>query len=57
LDAGGTKSSGLFVIAYVILPMVIDDTLKFTCPVPELDAVNVPANVAEKLSDPALGTV
>ena len=37
--------------------MVIDVTVKFTTPVPELLAVNVPVNVAEKESLPAIGTV
>jgi len=41
---------------YVIPPMVIAVVVKLTTPVPELDAVNVPLNVAEKLSLPAIGT-
>ena len=37
--------------------MVTDVTLKLTTPLPELLALNSPVNVAEKLSDPAIGTV
>lgn len=37
--------------------MVTEVTLKFTTPVPELLAVNVPLNVAEKELLPATGTV
>ena len=57
LEAGGTRFSGLFVIAYVIPPIVTDVTVKFTTPEPELLALKVPLNVAEKLSLPATGTV
>lgn len=56
LEAGGTRFSGLFVIAYVIPPIVTDDTVKLTTPVPELLALKVPLKVAEKLSLPAIGT-
>lgn len=37
--------------------MVMDVTVKLTNPLPELLALNVPLNVAEKLSLPAMGTV
>ena len=37
--------------------MVTDVTVKLTIPEPELDALNVPLNVAEKLLLPAVGTV
>ena len=56
-DAGGTRFSGLFVMAYVMPPMVTDVVVKLTTPVPELLALNVPLNVAEKLLLPAVGTV
>ena len=56
-DAGGTRFSGLFVIAYVMPPIFTEVTVKFTTPVPELLALNVPLNVAEKLLLPAIGTV
>ena len=36
--------------------MVIDVVVKLTTPVPELLALKVPLNVAEKLSLPAIGT-
>ena len=55
-DAGGTRFRGLLVMEYVIPPIVIAVVVKLTTPVPELDAVNVPLNVAEKLSLPAIGT-
>ena len=42
---------------YVMQPMFTEVTLKLTTPVPELLAVNNPANVAEKLSLPADGIV
>ena len=56
-EAGGTRFNGLFVIEYVIPPMVIDVTVKFTTPEPEFDAENKPVNVAEKLLLPAIGIV
>jgi hypothetical protein len=56
-DAGGTRFSGLLVMAYVMPPMVTEVVVKFTTPVPELLALNVPLKVAEKLSLPAIGTV
>ena len=56
-DAGGTRFSGLLVIAYVTPPMVTDVVVKLTTPVPELLALNEPLKVAEKLSLPAIGTV
>ena len=56
-DAGGTRFSGLFVMAYVMPPMVTEVVVKFTTPVPELLALNVPLKVAEKLLLPAIGTV
>ena len=56
-DAGGTRFSGLLVMEYVIPPIVTDVTVKLTTPVPELLALNVPENVAAKLSLPATGTV
>ena len=37
--------------------MLMDVTVKFTTPLPELLALNKPVNVAEKLSDPAIGAV
>lgn len=37
--------------------MVTDVTVKLTTPVPELEAENEPVKVAEKLSEPATGTV
>ena len=40
-----------------MLPIVIEVTVKFTTPVPELLLLNVPLNVAEKLLLPAVGTV
>src|SRR5215217_4467191 len=57
LDAGGTRFSGLLVMAYVIPPIVTDVTVKFTTPVPELLALKLPLKVAEMLSLPAIGTV
>lgn len=45
------------VIEYVVVPMVTDVTVKLTTPLPELLALNVPVNVAEKLLDPAVGIV
>ncbi len=57
LEAGGTRFSGLLVIAYVTPPIVTDVTVKFTTPLPELLALKRPVNVAEKLSLPAIGTV
>ena len=57
LDAGGTRFSGLFVIAYVVVPMLTDVTVKFTTPLPELLALNVPLKVAENALLPALGMV
>ena len=56
-DAGGTRFSGLFVIAYVIPPIVTEVVVKLTMPLPELLALNVPLKVAEKLLLPAIGTV
>jgi hypothetical protein len=56
-DAGGTRFSGLLVMAYVMPPMVTEVVVKLTTPVPELLALNVPLKVAEKLSLPAIGTV
>ena len=56
-DAGGTRFSGLLVMEYVIPPIVTDVTVKLTTPVPELLALNVPENVAAKLSLPAVGIV
>jgi len=56
-DAGGTRFNGLLVIAYVIPPMVTLVVVKLTIPLPELLALKVPLNVAEKLSLPAVGTV
>lgn len=56
-DAGGTRFSGLLVMEYVIPSMVIEVIVKVTTPVPELEAVKVPLNVAEKLSLPTVGTV
>ena len=56
-EAGGTRFSGLFVIEYVMPPMFTEVTVKFTTPVPELLALKVPLNVAEKLLLPATGTV
>lgn len=44
-------------MAYWIPPIVTDVTVKLTTPVPELLALNVPLNVAEKLLLPAVGTV
>ena len=44
-------------MAYVVLPMVTDVTVKLTIPEPEFEALKVPLNVAEKLSLPAVGTV
>ena len=44
-------------MAYVTPPIVTDDTVKLTIPEPELLALKVPLNVAEKLSLPAIGTV
>jgi len=57
LEAGGTRFSGLLVIAYSIPPMFTDVTVKLTTPVPELLALKVPLNVAEKLLLPADGAV
>jgi hypothetical protein len=56
-DAGGTRFNGLLVIEYVIPPIVTDDRVKLTTPLPELLALNIPEKVAEKLSLPAIGTV
>ena len=56
-DAGGTRFSGLLVMAYVTPPMVMAVVVKLTTPVPELLAVNDPLKVAEKLSLPAIGIV
>ena len=56
-DAGGTRFSGLFVMAYVMPPMVTEVVVKLTTPVPELLALKVPLKVAAKLSLPAVGTV
>ena len=56
-DAGGTRFSGLLVMAYVTPPMVMAVVVKLTTPVPELLAVNDPLKVAEKLSLPAVGIV
>jgi hypothetical protein len=44
-------------MAYVTAPMVTLVVVKLTTPVPELDALNVPLKVAEKLSLPGVGTV
>ena len=41
----------------MIPPIVTDVVVKLTTPVPELEAENVPLKVAEKLLDPAIGTV
>ena len=57
MEAGGTRFSGLFVMAYVIPPIVTDVTVKLTTPEPELLALKLPLNVAEKLLLPAVGTV
>ena len=57
LEAGGTRFSGLFVIAYVTPPMVTEVTVKLPTPEPELLALKRPVNVAAKLSLPATGTV
>ena len=56
-DAGGTRFSGLLVMAYVMPPMVTEVVVKLTTPLPELLALNVPLKVAEKLLLPATGTV
>lgn len=56
-DAGGTRFSGLLVMEYVMPPIVTDVVVKFTTPEPELEALNRPVKVAEKLSLPAMGTV
>ena len=56
-DAGGTRFSGLLVMAYVMPPMVTEVAVKFTTPEPELLALNDPLKVAEKLSLPAIGIV
>jgi len=56
-EAGGTRFNGLLVMEYVIPPIVIDVTVKFTTPEPELDAENKPVKVAEKLLLPAIGNV
>jgi hypothetical protein len=56
-EAGGTRFSGLLVMEYVIPPIVTAVVVNATTPLPELLALNVPLNVAEKLSLPALGTV
>jgi hypothetical protein len=56
-DAGGTRFSGLLVMAYVTPPMVTAVVVKLTTPLPELLALNVPLKVAAKLSLPAVGTV
>ena len=56
-EAGGTRFSGLLVMAYVMPPMVTDVVVKLTTPEPELEALNVPLKVAAKLSLPAIGTV
>ena len=56
-DAGGTRFSGLLVMAYVMPPMDTEVVVKLTTPEPELLALNVPLKVAEKLLLPATGTV
>lgn len=56
-EAGGTRFNGLLVMEYVTPPMVIAVVVKVTAPVPELLALNVPLNVAEKLSLPGIGIV
>ena len=56
-DAGGTRLSGLLVMAYVTPPIVTEVTVKLTTPLPELLAVKLPLKVAAKLSLPAVGTV
>src|SRR6478672_11901672 len=56
-EAGGTRFSGLLVIEYVTPPMVTAVVVKLTTPVPELEALNDPLKVAEKLSLPAIGTL
>ena len=56
-EAGGTRFNGLLVMEYVNPPIVIDVTVKFTTPEPELDAENNPVKVAEKLLLPAIGAV
>ena len=57
LEAGGTRFSGVFVMEYVMPPMVTDVTVKLTTPLPELLALKRPVNVAENLSLPAIGAV
>jgi len=47
----------LLVMAYVVPPIVTEVVVKLTTPVPELLALKVPLNVAEKLPLPAVGTV
>ena len=42
---------------YVTPPIVTDVTVKLTTPLPEFEALNNPVNAAEKLLDPATGTV
>jgi hypothetical protein len=56
-DAGGTRFNGLFVMEYVIPPIVTAVVVKFTTPVPELDALKFPVKVAEKELLPADGMV
>ena len=56
-EAGGTRFSGLLVMEYVIPPIVTAVVVNVTTPLPELLALNVPLNVAEKLSLPAIGTL
>ena len=56
-EAGGTRFKGLLVMEYVIPPMVTAVVVKFTTPLPELLALNVPLKVAEKLSLPGIGAV
>ena len=56
-EAGGTRFSGLLVIAYVIPPIVTSVVVKLTTPLPELLALKSPVKVAEKESLPGIGTV
>ena len=56
-EAGGTRFKGLLVMAYVIPPILTEVVVKLTMPLPELLALKVPLNVAEKLLLPATGTV
>jgi hypothetical protein len=55
-DAGGTRSTHE-ATEYATPPIVTEVTVKLTIPEPELEALNAPLKVAEKLSLPATGTV